>query len=784
MPLLDCKKKTYSQDAFIIDLFSAYFDSRDYEPDEPEDRTNFSRWRNGSRPVPAIIAEIYAKPDGISLMAESFNDKILPNILNTQLARQRTEELIKNSIPLIGNEKAEELLSPSDASLFFTGVILYSILSDHRDLKRKSPDLSDYLLNNRIPKPVGRFTGRDEELKQCSEKLNNDSPLFICGVAGIGKSEFAKMYAVKHKKQYSNIVYLFYTGSLKRTIAQLQFIDDQSEDTEEQLFDKHYEVLHRCQEDTLIILDNFDVYPNDDGFFDEFSHNAFHLIVTTRCHLPNRNVLTLAELDVKVSLIPLFYNLCPSVRLSDTDEEQSIQPVIEEIIVTVHCHTLTVTLAALTLSASGITPEDLLAELKSCTLSPASAEMVELSKDNEYSDGLMQEHLRRLLKLSGLQESERYMLMNMSLLPESGVSKVSLKAWLRLPNLSDAVKLVRYGFMQDDEENLKFSLHPLIRDIVAMDTQPSVTGCRTLFDSLHFTTLVQGLEFENPQEILQSLISITERIIDDDPPAYLLFLQDAFTFYDKHLVYDEMGKLIDRIDHVMKENKIDNLCDTALLLDYKGQMCIIRKEYPASAKRRERAIRMVERIPDEEMNQRSISLLSNLYNNLGNVWLMSGDNNAAKECLEKAMQIRIDHDLTESHDTVEQLINITNMHINDNNPDAALKIINLCESVIKDNTSDTSLDYGICEMLRGRICLSMGDGKSAVKSLKQAEGIIENAIGLMNEYMKAVYIYLVAAYALIHDEAQAHEYQVKYKKLKRNLQLSDHSKITDSAEQM
>ena len=69
----------------------------------------------------------------------------------------------------------------------------------------------------------------------------------------------------------------------------------------------------------------------------------------------------------------------------------------------------------------------------------------------------------------------------------------------------------------------------------------------------------------------------------------------------------------------------------------------------------------------------------------------------------------------------------------------------------------------------------MGDGKSAIKSLKQAENIIDETLGSLNDYMKAIYIYLITAYALIHDETNAHEYQVKYKELKRNLKLSDHS---------
>ena len=73
--------------------------------------------------------------------------------------------------------------------------------------------------------------------------------------------------------------------------------------------------------------------------------------------------------------------------------------------------------------------------------------------------------------------------------------------------------LAKYGFIHDDKENRKISLHPLIREIVALETLPSVSNCHTLLDSLHCICLVHGLEVKRPQNVIASLISITENIL-------------------------------------------------------------------------------------------------------------------------------------------------------------------------------------------------------------------------------------------------------------------------------
>lgn len=62
--------------------------------------------------------------------------------------------------------------------------------------------------------------------------------IFITGTAGIGKSELAKAYAKKNDKKYTNIIYLFYDGNLKKCIAHMEFSDDNADMNEDMLFDR------------------------------------------------------------------------------------------------------------------------------------------------------------------------------------------------------------------------------------------------------------------------------------------------------------------------------------------------------------------------------------------------------------------------------------------------------------------------------------------------------------------------------------------------------------------
>lgn len=754
--LLENKKKTYQQHQLVRSLFSAYLND-ELSSDEiyAEDNTMYSRWCTGARPIPMEILRIY-EDNNFEVMEEDFRCKIIPNLINESQAHSQMEELINDSRNIIGNKTADEMLALTDNAAFFVAAIRYAILSDHEHSGLFSPDLSDTIQNSRLPSITEEFVGRKNELKECGKLLQERPTLFISGVAGIGKSEFAKYYADKNRKKYTNIIYLYYAGDLKKSIAGMGFEDDTSEMTEETLFDRHYKTLKKLHHDSLIILDNFNVLPKDDSFFREFAQNDFQLLITTRCRPTQYPIMELKALDADTELPELFYRLCPSATENTLATKQIIQ--------TVHSHTLTVVLSALSLSASGMEAEELLYELQTCGLSIASGEAVELYKDGDYTDGLMAEHLRKLLQLGKLSDPCLDVLRNLSLLSASGVLKNAFKNWLKLPSLNDVNYLAKYGFIHDDKENRKISLHPLIREIVALETLPSVSNCHTLLDSLHCICLVHGLEVKRPQNVIDSLISITENILADIPEDYLLFLQDMFPYLEKYLVTNYLPKLVEQIEYVMKQDT-HSYCDRVLLLDYKAELFLIKNDYKNALKKRLKAVSILEPYHTEDADQRTANLLSNLYNNLSNTYLLMKKTKEAAEMLHTALTIRQEYahlGLVESHDMLQQLINLTNMLILSKNTDMAKQVLSTYENLVLEHEGTQTLDNGVCQMMYGAIALSEGNAKKSELHLLSAENIISEVMGVDNDYAKTVYLYLNSLYARWQKPEQALTYKNKY----------------------
>ena len=728
-----------------------------FEKDDFEKNVTYSRWCSGNRPIPKEILSFYDNA-GFDSIQDNIQDDVIPNLINIPSTRELLLELVTDSVDVIGTEKADEFARITDDAELITALIRYAILNDH-DSKHTllSPDLSDILLSNRLPSANRYFIGRKEELKAVAKALQDHNPVFITGTAGMGKSELAKTYAKKNEKKYTNIIHLFYSGDLKKYIAHMEFSDDTADMSEEMLFDKHMRILKKLHSDSLIIIDNFNVLPKEDAFFKEFVKLNCKILVTSRCNISQYETIKISEMDADNELVELFYKHCPSAKSSED--------VVKEIIQTVGCHTLTVCLSALSLTASGMEPEELLAELKTCGLNIASGEDVELYKDNDFTDGLMIEHLRKLLQLGKLSNQQLDILRNLSLLSVAGVIKNSFKNWMKLDNLTDVNHLIKYGFINEDTDNQKISLHPLLQEVIAIETIPTVTVCRTMLDNLHLICLAHGLELRRPENIIASLISVSEGIVVDDGSYFLLFLQDMFPYLDKYLVLDYLPKLTERISYVMDEYKLESPCDKALLLDYKAECFLLKKDYGNAVKKREKAINIMEKLHTKDADMRTANLLSNLYNNLSNTYLLMKRGNEAAKALRTAFDIRMEYahlGLTESHDSLQQMMNLINMLLLAKDVDNAKIVLEQYETLVLDHLSDTSLDYGICKLSRGIIDMMEGKPEPAEINLLGAESIIENAMGTDNDYMKTTYRYLNNLYARWKKPEKAIEYRDKY----------------------
>ena len=761
--LLENKKKTYAQYQMIEDIFYDCLGNMDlFEKEDFEKNVTYSRWCTGERPIPKEILSFYDNC-GFDGIQDNIQDDVIPNLINVPATRKLLLELVMDSMDVIGTKKADEFAQITDDAELITALIRYAILNDHDSRHTLlSPDLSDILLSNKLPSVNRYFLGRKEEIKVVSKALQENNLVFITGTAGMGKSELAKVYAKKNEKKYTNIIHLFYDGDLKKCVAQMEFSDDTTDMSEDMLLDRHMKPLKKLHSDSLIIIDNFNVLPKEDAFFKEFIKLNCKILVTSRCNISQYETIKISEMDADTELVELFYKHCPSAKSSEE--------VVKDIIQTVGCHTLTVCLSALSLTASGMEPEELLTELRTCGLNIASGEDVELYKDDDFTDGLMIEHLRKLLQLGKLSNQQLDILCNLSLLPVAGILKNSFKNWMRLDNLTDVNHLIKYGFINEDTDNKKISLHPLLQEVISIETIPTITACRTLLNSLHLVCLAHGLELRRPENIIASLISVSERIIVDDGAYFLLFLQDMFPYLDKYLVSDYLPKLTDRISYLMEEYKLESPCDRALLLDYKAECFLLKKDYANAVKEREKAINIMEKMHTKDADMRTANLLSNLYNNFSNTYLLMKRGNEAANALRTAFDIRMEYThlgLTESHDSLQQMMNLINILLMAKDVDNAKIVLEQYESLVLEHLSDTSLDYGICKLSKGIIDMMEGTTESAEVNLLAAESIIGNAVGTDNDYMKTTYRYLNNLYAQRKKPEKAIEYRDKYFNINR-----------------
>lgn len=166
----------------------------------------------------------------------------------------------------------------------------------------------------------------------------------------------AKAYAKQHRKEYTNVLYLTYTGNLMQDIADMDFADDLPDDSDQERFRKHNRFMRTLKEDTLLIIDNFNTTASQDSTLSVVMKYRCRVLFTTRSHFDNYTSMEVEEIADKQALLSLagcFY--------SDAEIHQDI---LEQIIDTVHSHTLAVELAARLLETGIMEPTELLLKLK------------------------------------------------------------------------------------------------------------------------------------------------------------------------------------------------------------------------------------------------------------------------------------------------------------------------------------------------------------------------------------------------------------------------------------
>ena len=723
-----------SQPDFLYELFEDFMDDPANQ-DFSMDNGLVCRWLTGQAKISPKISAYYSKPSNQKKLAETIHQNLLPLMSDCNMAMQDIYTLFiqDDTISDAKKKNLASLYKPASSRLLFLAKLISFGMERQfikRDTKNQkliaggalSPIVLDYIMDSEVPKPCRHFIGRDKELEELYTMLEENRHVFLCGIAGIGKSELAKAYAKHCKEHYTNILYVEYTGNLHQDITDMDFIDDLPESTEQERFQRHNRFLRSLKSDTLLIIDNFNVTATQDSFLSVVLKYRCQILFTTRSKLDEYCTLPLKEIEDMNALFQL-----ASVFYSEAD---TYRATVEKIIETVHSHTFAVELAAKLLENGISTPDQLLTRLQVEKASFHNEDKIKIIKDGQSSKATYYSHIHTLFSLYTLSLKQQDIMCNMCFLPSTGISARIFAKWLELPTLNEINDLIETGFVQTTTRRT-ISLHPMIQEITLSETKPSVTRCHILLDSLQHICLMHGMEVDYYKKLFQTIGNILDLIEKDDMPKYLLFLENAFPYMDNYNYHKGMKEIIQELKVLLKTKSIGTDSDRALLLDFQAAL----ETQPEKAIKLEKnALAQIENITADNAR-----LVSNLHANLGGLYRMNGYPDLAREHMEKSISLLDQFNLLHINDSIPQIANYAMFLTEQQEPERGISELQKLSGIIKEYHSDECLDYAKVQETLATIYLMTANLSQAKTHFKKAFKIYEKIWADEPEMIEAKY---------------------------------------------
>ena len=710
-----------NQPDFLYELFEDFMNDP-VNDDFSMDNGLVCRWITGQAKISPKISSYYAKLSNQKKLATTIQRNLLPLMADCNMVIQDIYTLFMQD-DTISNTKKQELASLytlSDSRLLFLAKVISFGMERQfikRDTKNQklitggllSPIVLDYIMDSEVPKPCRHFLGREEELDELHTMFEENRHIFLYGIAGIGKSELAKAYAKQYRKQYTNILYMEYTGNLHQDIADMDFIDDPPEINEQERFRIHNRFLRSLKSDTLLIIDNFNVTSTQDSCLSVVLKYRCRVLFTTRSQLSEYCSFQLKEMNDISTLFQL-----TSVFYSEAEEHRAI---VEKIIETVHYHTFAVELAAKLLENGILTPNQLFIKLQEEKASLHNEDKIKAMKDGQSSKATYYNHIHTLFSLYSLSRKQQDIMCNMCFLPSSGISARIFSKWLKLSTLNDVNDLIETGFVQENIRH-SISLYPLIQEIAVSETRPSITTCHTLLDSLQKICLMHGVKISYYKKLFQTVENIMQLIEKDDISQYLLFLENIFPYMEKYHYQKGMTEIIQELKRLVKTDNHGTASDRALLLDYQATM----ETKPLKAIQLEKeALSQI-----KETTKDNAHLVSNLHANLGGLYRIQGQIESAREHMETGISLLEEYELLYTNDSIPQISNYAALLAEIQEPERAISSLQKLARIIKEYNSDHCLDYAQIQESLGNIYLITANISQARTHFKKALKIYED----------------------------------------------------------
>lgn len=408
---------------------------------------------------------------------------------------------------------------------------------------------TSYRLVSKMPQAREIFDGRDYLIKQMEDAFaSGKRALFLEGIGGIGKSELAKQYALRHKDQYDHIVFATYESTLENLLCNsgavlIENLEQMQDEDTTSYFQRKLQILQSISsERTLLIIDNFDV--DDDEQLKPFLEGNYRIIFTTRNTHPGYTTVkveAIQDLDVLFGIFEKNYGASLSM------EERAY---IEEIFRTVEYHTYTIELIAKQMEASFLSAEEMAALLKDGSLKSEITESVSGRHNMNTAFG----HICSVFNTSNLDENDKQILRFLSLTGTGGIPAVRFKEWAELPSFDPVNALIRKSWVRK-ESGQRLSLHPLVKEVVHEMLTPTYENCDSfIYQAAKFCSKSWFRDYKENIGVANTIVSMLDYFkVPDGNNVCVLESPVNFLW--------QVGKFDDciRLSHLLYQDSVDKL---------------------------------------------------------------------------------------------------------------------------------------------------------------------------------------------------------------------------------
>lgn len=714
------KAADISQMDYMYYLFASFIN--DENTDLIFDNGLVCHWIKGKMRISPKIVQYYITQEHIDLMKTDISKELFPFISDTSKTAEEIKALLlfdtsisehkKQRIISFYNDESDTAIAAFIGEAMVFGMSRTFVKAGADISTSISPLIEDIIITTATPKPVKTFTGRESELQELHELLAVHQHVFLRGIPGIGKSELAKQYIKTHKKDFTNILYLEYTGSLYEMIADLDFADDTIQLSEKERFHRHYRFLKTLKADSLIVIDNFNITSTEESMTSQFCSLKCNVLFTTRNNLSSGYGYEIHE--DKSLAFSLFQNSFKKDAPIFSPEQISI--LLEK----VNYHPMSAELLGRLLSYNIFSYEQINTKLTDNVLLPQDESKIILSKDNNNTKSVFNQHFLKLLNYEALSTECQHVLSLIALAPETGFPITTL-VQISNNNINTINELEEIGLVAI--EHGLAHMNPYIRKIVNAGKYATTSQYLDVFNRF-----IRKCDSESPDGVLFYLHLIdtaTLFLVKDDLRKWIQIIRCALEMNTRLNRYRSFSRLLSEYEYLCYKTDFFVSDDQYMLYHFKAiESANIRQNINKAIELEERAIYYAGKNGTTNMLN-----FSTLYLDAGKYYHILGNLQKSMEYTKKSADILRETQMLYSPNGVASLIQYARLSYEKNDFKEAIQIYSNCLGVIGSVYGQNNLTYGYISQNLAALYSGIGNNKLAAFYFNKAIPILEDALG-------------------------------------------------------